>query len=261
MSFFRYTSRLLMTLAVTFGVATAGLADNTDCNLLSATVESQTNRTDPNEKVSDGDSMPEGLEVALCNQQADNLCEKAVVPAQAVVAAQETKRPNIVFILADDLGYGDIGVLWQNSITGNKKFITPNIDRMAAEGLILNQHYTSAPVCAPARGTLLTGVHQGHCTIRNRDFDNALEHNHTLGSTLQQAGYATALIGKYGTQGEGTSPATWSAYPTKRGFDFFHGYVRHADGHQHYPGNRWPLGNSESHRSPKELYENDREIS
>ncbi|MDA9858372.1 sulfatase-like hydrolase/transferase [Rubripirellula sp.] len=261
MPFFRFTSRLLMTLAVTFGVATAGLADNTDCNLLSAIIESQTNRSDPNEKVSDGDGMPEGLEVALCDQEAPNLREKAVVPAQAVVAAKKTKRPNIVFILADDLGYGDIGVLWQNSITGNKKFITPNFDRMAAEGLILNQHYTSAPVCAPARGTLLTGVHQGHCTIRNRDFDNALEHNHTLGSTLQQAGYATALIGKYGTQGEGTSPATWPAYPTKRGFDFFHGYVRHADGHQHYPGNRWPLGNSESHRSPKELYENDREIS
>ncbi|MEE2936091.1 MAG: sulfatase-like hydrolase/transferase [Planctomycetota bacterium] len=261
MSVLSITNRLLMTLAVMLGVATVGLADNTDCNLISDTIESQPNRTDPKEKISDGDGMPEELEVALCDQPAPNLREKAVLPAQAVVAAQETKRPNIIFILADDLGYGDIGVLWQNSISGTKKFITPNFDRMAAEGLILNQHYTSAPVCAPARGTLLTGVHQGHCTIRNRDFDDALEHNHTLGSTLQQAGYATALIGKYGTQGEGTSPSTWSAYPTKRGFDFFHGYVRHADGHQHYPGNRWPLGNSESHRSPKELYENDREIS
>lgn len=113
-------------------------------------------------------------------------------------AAPKLDRPNIIFILADDLGYGDIGVLWQNSIAGSKKFATPNFDRMAAEGLILNQHYTGAPVCAPARGTLLTGVHQGHCTIRNRDFDDALEHNHTLGSTLQRAGYATALIGKYG---------------------------------------------------------------
>lgn len=177
------------------------------------------------------------------------------------LSADKLDRPNIVFILADDLGYGDIGVLWQNSIKGRKKFSTPNFDQMAAEGLILKQHYTGAPVCAPARGTLLSGVHQGHCTIRNRDFDDALEHNHTLGSTLQQAGYATALIGKYGTQGEGDSPSTWSAYPTKRGFDFFHGYVRHTDGHQHYPGNAWPLGGSESHRSPKELYENDREIS
>jgi uncharacterized sulfatase len=247
MSLIKLTSRLLVTLAVTLGVATFGLADDTDGDLLSDADEIQTYRTNPNEADSDGDGTPDGLEVA--NGLAPNN------------PAKELGRPNIIFILADDLGYGDIGVLWQNSIAGTKKFITPNFDRMAAEGLILNQHYTGAPVCAPARGTLLTGVHQGHCTIRNRDFDNALEHNHTLGSTLQQAGYATALVGKYGTQGEGISPATWSAYPTKRGFDFFHGYVRHVDGHQHYPGNSWPLGGSESHRSPKELYENDREIS
>ena len=175
--------------------------------------------------------------------------------------ASESVRPNIIFILADDLGYGDIGVLWQNSRSESKKFATPNFDRMAAEGMILNQHYTAAPVCAPARGTLLTGVHQGHCTIRNRDFDDPLEHNHTLGTTLQEAGYTTALIGKYGTQGEGNSPETWPAYPTKRGFDFFHGYVRHADGHQHYPGNYWALGNNKTHRSKKELYEGNREIS
>lgn len=183
----------------------------------------------------------------------------------AVAAEKEAKsrpdRPNIVFILADDLGYGDLGVLWQNSVSGNKKFVTPNFDRMAREGMVLNQHYTGAPVCAPARGSLLSGVHQGHCTIRNTDFDDALGHNHTLATTLGQAGYATALIGKYGMQGSGESPSTWSAYPTKRGFDFFHGYVRHADGHQHYPANSWPLGDSKNHRTPKEVYENDREIS
>ncbi|MDF1862327.1 MAG: sulfatase-like hydrolase/transferase [Verrucomicrobiales bacterium] len=183
------------------------------------------------------------------------------LPAMAEDPNGAGKRPNLIFILADDLGYGDIGVLWQNARAGEKKFATPNFDRMAAEGMILNQHYTSAPVCAPARGTLLTGVHQGHCTIRNTDFDNALEHNHTLASTLKQAGYATALVGKYGLQGSGDSPATWTAYPTKRGFDFFHGYVRHVDGHQHYPANHWPIGNSEGHRSPQELYENNREIS
>ncbi|TWU43155.1 Arylsulfatase precursor [Novipirellula aureliae] len=170
-------------------------------------------------------------------------------------------RPNLLFILADDLGYGDLGVLWQNSISGSKRFATPNLDRMAHEGLILNQHYTAAPVCAPARGSLFSGVHQGHCTIRNTDFDNALEHNHTLATTLAQAGYATALIGKYGMQGSGKSPTQWSAYPTKRGFDFFHGYVRHVDGHQHYPANNWPIGDSKNHRSPRELYENDQEIS
>ncbi len=183
------------------------------------------------------------------------------IPTRAEPLSKGGQRPNLIFILADDLGYGDIGVLWQNARSGDKKFATPNLDRMANEGMILNQHYTGAPVCAPARGSLLSGVHQGHCTIRNTDFDDALEHNHTLASTLRTAGYATALVGKYGLQGRGDSPATWTAYPTKRGFDFFHGYVRHVDGHQHYPANHWPIGNSEGHRSPQELYENDREIS
>lgn len=176
-------------------------------------------------------------------------------------SSDKLERPNIIFILADDLGYGDMGVLWQNSRTDPKKFATPYFDQMAAQGMILNQHYTGAPVCAPARGTLLAGVHQGHAAIRNTDFDDALDHNHTLASTLKQGGYTTALIGKYGLQGDGESPATWSAYPTKRGFDFFHGYVRHVDGHQHYPANSWPIGTGAGHKSPKELYENNKEIS
>ena len=222
-------------------------AVDSDGDLLSDSDEINTYRTDPYQADSDGDGTPDGMEVA-----------KGLDPKDS---SERLERPNIIFILADDLGYGDMGVLWQNSRNGTKKFATPYFDQMAAQGMILNQHYTGAPVCAPARGTLLAGVHQGHAFIRNTDFDDALDHNHTLASTLKQAGFATALIGKYGLQGNGDSPATWSAYPTKRGFDFFHGYVRHVDGHQHYPANSWPLGNSESHRSPKELYENDREIS
>ncbi len=182
----------------------------------------------------------------------------ACMPGDAAAAHD---RPNIIFILADDLGYGDVGVLWQNSIKGTKKHATPHLDRMAVQGMILNQHYTGAPVCAPARSSLLGGVHQGHAYVRNSDFDNPLARNHTLGSTLQQAGYATALIGKYGLQGKGDGPESWPAYPTRRGFDFFHGYLRHADGHQHYPANSWPLGDNERHQSPKELYENENEIS
>jgi arylsulfatase A-like enzyme len=198
-------------------------------------------------KDTDGDGTPDDLEIAHGLNPND--------------PTEKLNRPNIIFILADDLGYGDIGILWQNAVAGDKKLHTPHFDRMAREGMILNRHYTGAPVCAPARGSLLAGVHQGHAYIRNTDFDDALDHNHSLGSTLQRAGYATALIGKYGLQGEGDSPASWTAYPTKRGFDFFHGYVRHADGHQHYPANAWPLGNNASHQSPKELYENEREIS
>ena len=230
-----------------FSSAILANAKDTDGDLLSDTEELEVYQTDPYHTDSDRDGTPDGMEVA-----------KGLDPRDPTARLH---RPNLIFILADDLGYGDIGVLWQNQVAGDKKFRTPHFDRMAAEGMILNQHYTGAPVCAPARGSLLAGVHQGHAHIRNTDFDNALDHNHTLGSTLKQAGYATALIGKYGLQGAGDSPADWSAFPTKRGFDFFHGYVRHADGHQHYPANAWPIGNTERHRSPKELYENDREIS
>lgn len=170
--------------------------------------------------------------------------------------------PNIIFILTDDLGYGDLGVLYQNSRSEAKKLLTPQLDAMASEGTILNRHYCPAPVCAPSRGSLLSGMHQGHANIRNRQFDKAIEDNHTLASTLKQAGYYTAIIGKYGMQGtSGNSPATWSGYPTKRGFDYFYGYAAHADGHQHYPANTWSLGNSSAHRSTKKVYENNNEVS
>jgi arylsulfatase A-like enzyme len=160
------------------------------------------------------------------------------------------KRPNIIFILTDDLGYGDIGVFYQNqrNAKGEPCEFTPHLDAMAAQGIQLRDHYTSAPVCAPARGTLLAGVHQGNAGVRDNQFDKALENNHTLATVLKAAGYSTAAIGKWGLQGakelpksedEGVlskeTPANWSAYPTKRGFDYYFGYVRHRDGHEHYP--------------------------
>lgn len=135
------------------------------------------------------------------------------------------------------------------------------LDQMAAEGAQLRNHYCPAPVCAPSRSSLLTGVHQGHAVVRDNQFDKALEDNHTLGTVMQSAGYRTALIGKYGLQGQGEDSQSWDAYPTKRGFDEFFGYVRHVDGHVHYPADHWPLGNSEKHRTPKQLWHNDREIS
>ena len=160
-------------------------------------------------------------------------------------------RPNIIFILTDDLGYGDIGVFFQNQrkADGQPCELTPNLDAMAAQGIQLRDHYTSSPVCAPARGTLLAGVDQGHAGVRNNQFDKALENNHTLATVLKAAGYTTAAIGKWGLQGASTLPPTedggktrfddnpgmWAAYPTKRGFDYYFGYVRHKDGHEHYP--------------------------
>jgi uncharacterized sulfatase len=166
--------------------------------------------------------------------------------------------PNIIFILTDDLGYGDIGVLYQNQRKekGKPFHRTPHLDKMAGEGMLLKQHYVPAPVCAPSRASLLRGVHQGNAEIRNNQFDKALPDNHTIASVLKEAGYTTALIGKYGLQGrEGNDPESWVAYPYKRGFDHFFGYVRHRDGHNHYPAHKAPR------RDPVELYSGDQEIS
>jgi len=149
-------------------------------------------------------------------------------------------RPNVIFILADDLGYGDIGVFFQNlrkanNVRSEPWHFTPQLDALAAEGIQLRGQYCPAPVCAPSRASLLLGVHQGHANVRDNEFDKALESNHTLATILKQAGYATAAVGKWGLAGSGGSPVAWPAYPTKRGFDYYFGYIRHADGHEHYP--------------------------
>lgn len=149
-------------------------------------------------------------------------------------------KPNILFILCDDLGYGDIGVFNQKAREKADEadkpwFSTPNIDQLAADGIQLRAHYVAAPVCAPSRASLFAGQHQGNAAIRNNQFDKALPNQPTLASTLKQAGYHTALIGKWGLQGKGKNPSSWPAYPTKRGFDYFLGGVRHKDGHEHYP--------------------------
>ncbi|MCF7863388.1 MAG: sulfatase-like hydrolase/transferase [Kiritimatiellales bacterium] len=181
-------------------------------------------------------------------------------------------RPNIIFILCDDLGYGDVGVFYQNQRAALKDrsepfFATPHIDVLAKEGVQLTQHYSGAPVCAPSRASLLSGLTQGNANVRDNQFDKALDDSHTLGTVLQKAGYATAAFGKWGLQGGvkkeknnkkskkdedsvGASPDGWPAYPTKRGFDFYLGYVRHGDGHFHYPK-----------EDGREVWENDREIS
>ena len=179
------------------------------------------------------------------------------------LVARGADRPNIVFILVDDLGYGDLGVFYQNERkSANDRsqpwHSTPNLDRMAAEGLQLRDHYCAAPVCAPARASLLLGVHQGHANVRDNQFDKALENNHTIASVLKSAGYATAAFGKWGLQGgpgekdpaaAKAGPEQWPAYPTKRGFDFYFGYVRHIDGHFHYPK-----------EDGRQVWENEREV-
>jgi len=188
-------------------------------------------------------------------------------------AGHAAEKPNIIFILCDDLGYGDVGVFYQNERAAMKDpavpfFTTPNLDAMARGGIRMTQHYCAAPVCAPSRASILTGLTQGHANIRDNQFDKALADTLTLGTVLQQAGYATAAIGKWGlqgitgdskgSQGKGATsrgqasggPDKWPAFPTKRGFDFYYGYVRHVDGHFHYP--------KEDNR---EIWENNEEVS
>lgn len=174
------------------------------------------------------------------------------------------RKPNIIFILTDDLGYGDIGVFYQNqrralNDRSQPSFTTPHLDEMAARGIQLRDHYCSAPVCAPSRASLLLGVSQGHANVRDNQFDKALENNHTIATVLKGAGYATAAFGKWGLQGgpkekspaaANAGPAEWSAFPTKRGFDFYFGYVRHGDGHAHYPK-----------EDGKQVWENEKEVS
>ena len=118
-------------------------------------------------------------------------------------SAEPVRKPNIILILCDDLGYGDIGAFYQNQRAALHDrsvpfFATPQIDTLAREGVKLTQHYCGAPVCAPSRASLLTGLTQGHANVRDNQFDKALADTLTLGSVLRQAGYATAAFGKWG---------------------------------------------------------------
>lgn len=178
----------------------------------------------------------------------------------ALFANAESTQPNIVFILVDDMGWGDLGVNFQNQKTGKKQF-TPEMDSIINEGVNMVSHYCPAPICAPSRASLFLGQHQGHAAIRDKQFDKALPDQLTIGSMMQLAGYKTAMVGKYGLQGEGDNPKTWPAYPTKRGFSEFFGYPDHRGGHVHYPYHNWPKGDTKGHKEPKKLWHQDKEIS
>lgn len=140
-------------------------------------------------------------------------------------------QPNIVFVLADDLGYGDLGCF------GQSKIRTPNLDRMAAEGMRLTNHYAGATVCAPSRCSLLTGKHTGHCTVRG-NVDVLIDKNEeTIPKVLKRAGYRTACIGKWGV---GHPPAP--SDPHTNGFDYFFGYLSMWHAHNFYPEFLWRNG-------------------
>jgi arylsulfatase A len=164
----------------------------------------------------------------------------------SAVDAQSTppnSRPNIVLILADDLGYGELGCY------GQEKIKTPHLDRLAAEGLRFTQAYSGAPVCAPSRCVLLTGQHTGHAEIRgNREQRDAagktIEGQHplsaealTLPQLFQRAGYATAAFGKWGLGQAGTSGG-----PNEKGFALFFGVTCQRVAHSYYPRSVWRNG-------------------
>lgn len=144
-------------------------------------------------------------------------------------------RPNIIFLLADDVGFGDMGWLFQNRRPeGEPRINTPHFDRAAAEGLTLHDHYSPCPVCAPSRASLMSGLTQGHCTLRNNQFDRPLADDLTLARVLKAAGYSTYAIGKWGIGGGGESGHPLEAHPLDRGFDHFYGFLFHLAGHTYY---------------------------
>lgn len=142
--------------------------------------------------------------------------------------------PNIIYILADDLGYGDL------SCYGQELFTTPNIDRLAAEGMLFTQHYSGATVCAPSRSALMTGLHTGHTFIRG-NYEIKPEGQYplpdettTLAESLKTAGYVTGAFGKWGLGFPGSE-----GDPTKQGFDTFFGFNCQRLGHHYYPYHLW----------------------
>ena len=163
---------------------------------------------------------------------------------------KEALPPNIIYFLADDLGYGEVGVY------GQTKIKTPNIDALANNGMMFTQHYSGAPVCAPARYVFLTGKHAGHAFIRGNDewnergdvwdykkasLDPSLEGQRpipsntvTLGAQLKKAGYKTSIVGKWGLG----APES-DGIPNLQGFDYFYGYNCQRQAHNLYPAHLW----------------------
>jgi len=140
----------------------------------------------------------------------------------------KSPRPNIIFILADDLGYGDLGCY------GQKEIATPNIDRIAKEGLIFTDHYAGSTVCAPSRCALMTGLHTGHCWIRGNALVPLRPSDVTVAELLKKAGYTTGIIGKWGLGEAGTT-----GIPNKKGFDYWFGYLNQRHAHNYYPEFLW----------------------
>ncbi|MEU8485963.1 sulfatase-like hydrolase/transferase [Streptomyces sp. NPDC048641] len=163
----------------------------------------------------------------------------SALPSAAASAEDRTRprRPNIVVVLADDLGYGDLGAYGQQLIH------TPRLDTLAAEGLRFTQAYSAAAVCAPSRASLLTGLHGGHAPVRENPFDGPQDPigdgDTTFAEVLRARGYRTACIGKWGY---GPEEADQPSHPNSRGFEEFYGYITHGHAHEYFPTYLWHNG-------------------
>ena len=169
-----------------------------------------------------------------------------LLPIAGLHGAEPGRRPNVVFVLADDLGYGDLGCY------GQKLIRTPHLDELARQGMRFTHHYAGSPVCAPSRCVLLTGRHPGHAWVRDNvevgtwySFQGQMPlpaGTTTLAGALHGAGYATAAFGKWGLGGVGSS-----GDPLRQGFDHFFGFNDQRQAHNYYPqylnddASRWPL--------------------
>ncbi len=137
---------------------------------------------------------------------------------------QAASKPNLIFILADDLGYGDLGCF------GQQKIQTPHLDKMAAEGMKLTSFYAGSTVCAPSRCVLMTGMDTGHCFVRGNGKFNLRPDDFTVAELLKKQGYDTALIGKWGLGHEDST-----GVPVRQGFDYSFGYLDQGHAHNFYP--------------------------
>lgn len=181
------------------------------------------------------------------------VCLISLIQMADAAPVKPSRLPNIVYLLADDLGYAELGCY------GQKWINTPNLDRMAREGMRFTQHYSGNAVCAPSRCCLMTGKHPGHAYIRSNGNPKDLQRlkaKHgwvfpgqyptpdgevTIAEMLKQKGYATAAIGKWGLGHFGTT-----GDPNKQGFDLFYGYNCQVHAHNHYPRFLWRNGKKET---------------
>ncbi|MFN7706633.1 MAG: sulfatase-like hydrolase/transferase, partial [bacterium] len=150
----------------------------------------------------------------------------ATYASMSLLASEsDSKRPNIVYIIIDELGY------YEPAFMGGVTIQTPNMDRMASDGIRMNNMFAGAPVCAPTRCCLLTGKHSGHTSVRANGGGTPLRSNEiTIASMLKDRGYATGGFGKWGCGGRDST-----GVPEKHGFDTFFGYYDQVHAHSFYP--------------------------